>query len=423
MTPVNLNSFLAALFLSTCPFACVRQPHPVDQPTAIPQRAGGGPVRLGIDVLESHGFRLLAGRRIGLITNHTSYNGRGVMTRVLLQRAPQVHLVALYAPEHGIDGQETAGKHIATQRDPVTGITVHSLYGVSRKPSPAQLARIDMMVFDLQDIGVRSYTYISTLVRAMEACGERGIEFVVLDRPNPLGGHGVFGPPLERGWQSFVSQIPVPYMHGMTAGELALMTSGQGWVARRPKLHVVRLRGWRRDMLWEDTGLRWRPTSPNIPNSTSPFYYAMTGMLGGLKPVDVGIGSSHPFECAAGQGVDPHEFTRAMNHYGFPGTRFEPYVSSTRPGRNGSRIRYDPRSGTDPVAIDVACIFELHRRVPGGLLSRLSVSGLELFNKVYGSDQLEQALRRGGDLGGLISSWEPARDRFRRDRQRYLLYP
>ncbi len=378
---------------------------------------------LGIDVLESQRFRLLAGRRVGLITNHTSRNRRGQMTRVVLQNAPQVNLTALYAPEHGIEGQVKAGDHIATRRDRVTGLTVHSLYGVTRKPSPAQLAPIDMMLFDLQDIGSRSYTYISTMVRAMEACGERGIPFVVLDRPNPLGGHGIFGPPLDPQWQSFVGQIPVPYVHGMTAGELAMMTNGRGWVTRRPQLHVVRMRGWNRHMIWDDTGLRWYPTSPNIPKQSSPFYYAATGILGGLMPVDIGIGTPNPFEYAAGLDVDPNEFSLTMNAYRFIGTRFDPYVSQTRVGRNGSRIVSDRRSGVDPVAIDVACTFELHRRVPGGLLSRVSGSGLSLFNKVYGSDRLEKALRRGGSPQQLINSWRSANERFRRDRQRYLLYP
>jgi uncharacterized protein YbbC (DUF1343 family) len=382
-----------------------------------------GPFMLGIDVLEAQNFRLLQGKRVGLITNHTSYNRRGQRTRVVLQRAPQVNLTALYAPEHGIDGNVKAGVHIATRRDSVTGLTVHSLYGPTRKPSPAQLLPIDLMVFDLQDIGVRSYTYISTMALAMEACAERGIPFVVLDRPNPLGGRGIYGPPLDNQWKSFVGQIPVPYVHGMTTGELAMMTNARGWITRRPQLHVVRMRGWNRQMLWNDTGLRWYPTSPNIPKPTSPLFYAMTGMLGGLMPVDIGIGTPHPFEYAAGLRVDPGEFSRTMNAYRFPGVRFEPYVSVTREGRNGSRILVHPRAEVDPVAVDVACIFELHRRVPGGLLSRVSPSGLSLFNKVYGSDRLEQALRRAGSPQALIRSWESSNARFRNDRRPYLLYP
>ena len=406
--------------------SCAHRPGTSGGVGPVSQQFGGGasagPFMLGIDVLESQGFALLAGRRVGLITNHTSYNSRGTMTRLVLQQAPQVNLVALYAPEHGIEGDVKAGDQIATRRDQVTGLTVHSLYGVTRKPSSAQMAPIDMMLFDLQDIGVRSYTYISTMVRSMEACAERGIPFVVLDRPNPLGGHGVYGPSLEKKWESFVGQIPVPYVHGMTVGELALMTASSGWISRRPKLHVVRMRGWHRGMLWDNTGLRWRPTSPNIPKALSPYFYAMTGMLGGMTPVDIGIGTARPFEYAGAQGVEPNEFCAVMNGYRFPGTRFVPYRSSTRVGRNGGRIESTVRSGADPVAIDVCCIFELHRRSPGGLLSRMSESGLSLFNKVYGSDQLEKALRSGGDPQRLIASWQKANNHFRQQRQRFFLY-
>ena len=430
MLHLNYKSFfrllliVCGLILTNCAY---RPGSGGGNPPGLTQGGGGraqtGPFMLGIDVLESQGFALLRGRRVGLITNHTSYNSRGTMTRVVLQRAPQVNLVALYAPEHGIEGNVKAGDHISTRRDGVTGLTVYSLYGVTRKPSPAQLAPIDMMLFDLQDIGVRSYTYISTMVRSMEACAERGIPFVVLDRPNPLGGHGVFGPGLEKEWESFVGQIPVPYVHGMTVGELAMMTASQGWIQRSPKLHVVRMRGWHRGLLWDNLGLHWRPTSPNIPKADSPYFYAMTGMLGGMTPVDIGIGTSRPFEYAGAAGVDPNEFSAVMNGYRFPGTRFVPFQSQNRVGRDGSRIESSIRGGADPVAIDVCCIFELHRRTPGGLLSRMSGSGLSLFNKVYGSDRLEKALRSGGNPQRLIASWQSGNNHFRQQRQRFLLYP
>ena len=174
---------------------------------------------LGVDVLASRGFDLLRGKRVGLITNHTSLTGRGEQTRRALQRALGGSLTALYAPEHGIDGSIKAGVHVSTRRDSVTGLTVYSLYGPTRKPTPAMLASIDVLVFDLQDIGCRSYTYISTMIVSMEAAAENGKLFVVLDRPNPMGGWRVEGPPLEPQWKSFVGQVPVPYVHGMTAGE------------------------------------------------------------------------------------------------------------------------------------------------------------------------------------------------------------
>ncbi|MDB6120210.1 MAG: hypothetical protein JWO08_3991, partial [Verrucomicrobiaceae bacterium] len=228
---------------------------------------------LGIDVLASRNFDLLRGKRVGLITNHTAYTGRGEMTRVVMKRALGANLTTLYGPEHGIFGTETAGKKVRDQRDPVTGLPVYSLHGDYRKPQPWMLKNIDVLVFDVQDIGCRSYTYISTMAVSMEAAAEAGKEFVVLDRPNPLGGQRVEGPPLESQWKSFVSQIPVPYVHGMTTGELALMIAAKGWIKRVPRVNVAKMQGWNRNMIWQDTGLRWHATSPNIPHAMSPAYY------------------------------------------------------------------------------------------------------------------------------------------------------
>src|SRR5689334_4721825 len=212
-------------------------------------------VQLGIDVLASDGFAALSGKRVGLVTNQTSVNASGTKTRVVLKK--NTNLVALYAPEHGIDGTIGAGKYVSTRKDSLTGLTIHSLYGPTRKPTPAMLKDIDVLVYDMQDIGVRSYTYISTMVKCMEACAETGVEFVVLDRPNPLGGNRVEGPGIETKWISFVGQLPVPYIHGMTAGELAKMAKAKGWAGSNCKLTVIPMRGWTRGMSWNDTGLRW----------------------------------------------------------------------------------------------------------------------------------------------------------------------
>ena len=260
---------------------------------------------LGIDVLRANGYRGLIGKRVGLITNQTSRDGRGTKTRQVLHRARQVNLVALYVPEHGLEGTEPAGKKIKSRRDPLTGLTAHSLYGATRKPTSSMLRGVDILVFDLQDIGCRSYTYISTMALAMEAAAENGKEFMVLDRPNPLGGIRVEGPPLENRWKSFVGQIPTPYVHGMTAGELAGMINGKRWIRSRPNMIIVKMRNWNRARTWGDTGLRWFPTSPNIPKGTSPLYYVATGILGGLSGLDIGIGTSRAFEFAAAKGVDP----------------------------------------------------------------------------------------------------------------------
>lgn len=409
----NLLFTLAAavVLLSQCespPQPQVRQP-----------RQGGGQFMLGVDFLASRNFDLLRGRRVGLITNQTSMTGRGERTRTLLQRALGGGLTALYAPEHGIDGTVVAGRHFATQRDAVTGLTVYSLYGDTRKPTPAMLAPIDVLVFDLQDIGCRSYTYISTMVVAMEAAAECGKEFVVLDRPNPLGGWRVEGPPLESQWKSFVGQIPVPYVHGMTAGELAMMTAAEHWIARVPKLTVVKMQGWSRGMIWQDTGLPWHRTSPNIPYATSPAYYVTTGILGGGSSIDIGIPGSSPFGIAAATGVNPSSMLDYCRRLNAPGVSFSPYQNG---GFGGVRLSIHPRCGADLTALDVFLLAELNRQ-SGGKVLNIRGDKLNLFNKVYGSASLYNDLRRGVSPLHIVAGWQRYNDSFKSRRQRYLLYP
>jgi len=402
----------AVIFLSSCQI-------PAPQ-VSQPQMAYGGPFMLGVDVLASRGFDLIRGKRVGLITNHTSLTSRGERTRTVFQRGLGPNLVALYAPEHGIDGTIGAGKHVSTRRDSVTGLTVYSLYGPTRKPTPAMLAPIDVLVFDLQDIGCRSYTYISTMIVAMEAAAECGKQFVVLDRPNPLGGWRVEGPPLESKWKSFVGQIPVPYVHGMTAGEIAMMACARGWVSRVPRLDVVKMQGWHRGMTWQDTGLRWHPTSPNIPHSISPFYYVTTGILGGAAAVDIGIGTDEPFGYAGGAGVNPNALLAYCQRLNTPGVTFSPY---SKDGFGGVRIHMSPRNTTDLTALDVLLLGEINRLSGGRVISRMSGSKLNLFHKVYGSESLYNDLRRGVPAHSITSRWHGWNSSFRSQRQRFLLYP
>jgi uncharacterized protein YbbC (DUF1343 family) len=405
-------------FLTTSSLAALTGCQLTPAPQTI-QTAPSGPFMLGIDMLASRGFDLLRGRRVGLITNHTAYTSHGVMSRVAMQRALGSGLVALYGPEHGIDGTVGAGKHIATRRDPVTGLTVHSLYGPTRKPTPQQLAGIDTLVFDVQDIGCRSYTYISTMVVAMEAAAEQGKAFVVLDRPNPMGGWRVEGPPVESRWKSFVSQIPVPYVHGMTVGELAMMTTAHGWASRSPRLTVVKMQGWNRSMTWRETGLRWHATSPNIPHATSPFYYVATGILGGASAVDVGIGTENPFGYAGGSGVSPQAMLEACRSFGASGISFSPY---SRHGFGGVRLGIHPQAQTDLTALDVMMLGTLNHLTKGRVLSRMSADKISLFNKVFGSEELLHGLRRGESPARIIHSWQSYTQSFRRSRQSHLLY-
>ena len=372
-------------------------------------------VELGIDVLEHNNFDLLRGKRVGLVTNQTGVDSAGVKTRMILKR--HVKLVALYTPEHGLDGTEKAGVEVRSRRDPLTGLTAYSLYGDTRKPTPKMLEGIDVLVYDMQDIGCRSYTYISTMGKCLEACAEQGKEFVVLDRPNPLGGNRVEGQGIESKWISFVGQFPVPYVHGMTVGELALMANAKGWMGPKAKLQVVKMRGWSRSMTWPMTGLRWVPPSPNIPNEMSPNYYVITGVVGELAGgLDQGLFSPRAFQVLGAHWVKPQMVSYLRNKC--EGIAVGPTTTSCGPG---VIFHANPNGGGDLGAAALYTLAECNKESRGLIFSQASKSKINLFEKVYGSDTIrrELATRRPEQI---VASWQPFLNRFRAERQAYLLY-
>src|SRR2546428_3949430 len=301
--------------------------------------AADASVELGIDVLAQSNYALLRGKRVGLITNQTGVDSDGTKTRVLLHK--HCNLVALYTPEHGLDGTEKAGRYVKSRRDKLTGLTAYSLYGPTRKPTPSMLRGVDVLVFDIQDIGCRSYTYISTMGKCMEAAAENNIDFVVLDRPNPLGGLRMEGPSVESRWISFVSAFPVPYVHGMTAGELAKMANARGWIHGQCNLTVGPMRGWSRSFTWRDTGLRWFPTSPNIPHAATAFYYVATGLVGELSGPETGVGGYAPFEMISASWLKADSFTRYLQSLDMPGVTFQEF----RRGREqGTSLSISPNA-------------------------------------------------------------------------------
>ena len=376
-------------------------------------------VQPGIDVLRAGGFEALRGKRVGLITNQTSRTATGELTRAVLGRAPGVQLVALFAPEHGIDGTIGAGKKVGATRDGTTGLPVYSLYGATRKPTPEMLRGLDALVFDLQDIGCRSYTYLSTMAKGMEAAGEAGIEFIVLDRPNPLGGQRVEGPPIEKEWISFVGQFPVPYVHGLTAGEMARMANDRGWLAARCRLVVVPMKGWNRAMVWPETGLGWMRTSPNIPNANSPFYYTATGIAGNLGNLDIGIGTGAPFQRFASPGLDAAALSRVLTAQ-FPGLRFGPI--SAEGGRSGVAIGIPPRNNANLAALNIYLMSAAVRANPR-VLDKPTRDRDGIFFKIYGSRSIEPQLRNGTPPSRIVAAWDGPVARFRSERSAYLLYP
>ncbi|TVR74811.1 MAG: DUF1343 domain-containing protein [Marinilabiliales bacterium] len=282
-------------------------------------------VKTGIEVLEENGFEPLLNKRVGLITNPTGVDSRLRSTADILFNAPEVNLVALFGPEHGIRGDFAAGEKVETAADAVTGLPLFSLYGATRKPTATMLKDIDILVYDIQDIGSRSYTYISTMGLAMEAAAESGIGFMVLDRPNPLGGNKFEGPLVEDGFISFVSQFPVTYVHGFTTGELAHFLNEEGLLESGPvNLTVIRMEGWDRDMLFEDTGLPWVPTSPHIPHIHSAYYYPVSGILGELYVYNIGVGYTLPFQLVGANWIDAGRLANRLNSLALPGVIFRP---------------------------------------------------------------------------------------------------
>jgi len=284
-------------------------------------------VKTGIEVLRERNFDILKGKRVGLVTNPTGVDSKLKSTIDILFEAKEVNLTALYGPEHGVRGNYTAGDPVDFYVDEATKLPVYSLYGKTRKPNSDMLKDVDVLVFDIQDIGSRSYTYISTMGLVMEAAAENNKEVVILDRPNPLGGQRIEGNVVEDGYYSFVSQFSIPYVHGLTVGELAKLLNEEGLLTNKEKckLTVVPMEGWTRDMYFEQTKLPWVLTSPHVPHKYSPFYYTLSGILGELRGVlSIGVGYTIPFQTFATEWINDEELAKKMNSYNLEGVVFRP---------------------------------------------------------------------------------------------------
>ncbi len=371
----------------------------------------------GIDVLRRDGFRPLAGRRVGLITNRTGIDRRGVSTALLLSKAANCELVALFSPEHGLQGR-LESSHIAHGRDPETGLPVYSLYGKTRRPTPKMLKGIDTLVFDIQDIGTRFYTYISTLGYAMEEAAKLGIRFVVLDRPNPIGGVEVDGPVLDAGRESFVAYHPIPVRHGMTVGELARMFNGERGLGL--DLQVVRVEGWRRSDFFDATGLKWVNPSPNMRSLTEAILYPGIGLLETTN-LSVGRGTATPFEIIGAPWLDAAKLESVLNRAGLPGVGFRA-VSFTP---DASVFRDQPCQGVTIAITDRAAFeplrtgFEIARQLR---ILYPQAWKADRYDRLLGNRQVLEAVLAGKSTAQIESIYRPALEDFRRRRCRFLLY-
>jgi uncharacterized protein YbbC (DUF1343 family) len=291
------------------------------------------------------------------------------------------------------------------------------------------LQGLDALVYDLQDTGCRSYTFIGTMGLAMDACGRAGVEFIVLDRPNPLGGERIEGPLLERKFRSLVGRWDVPYVYGLTCGELARMINGEGWI-QPCKLTVVPLRHWERSMTWRDTGLPWVPSSPHVPHDESPLFQVATGMLGEIGGISTGIGYTLPFQCIAAPGLDPQKTADALNAYKLPGVRFKPityqpyYFAYTNQIIGGAQIFFTDPAHTPLTAINFYALEMLKQTAGMDLFAEAAQAGKSfgMFDKVNGTDATRVALQSGKTAAETVASWKRGEDAFRKKRRAYLLY-
>ena len=393
----------------------------------------GQHIRTGAERLVEQEFGVVDGMRVGLITNHTAVVGDRHLADIL-HEAESVELVALFGPEHGIRGDADAGARIDDMVDEQTGVPVFSLYGQTRKPTAEMLEGLDALIFDIQDIGPRFYTYISTMGLAMEAAAEHELRFVVLDRINPLGGELVEGFVLEPGFESFVGQFPIPVTHGMTVGELALMIRGEEFMedVAGLELHVVEVRGWTRNMLWVDTELEWIPPSPNIPDFETALVYPGSCYFEATNASE-GRGTFEPFLQVGAPWADGELLASMLNERNLPGLRFEPVVftpesipgMSTHPkllGEELQGVRYvveDPHAVV-PVAAGMHLLEVFYATVPDD--EREALFNRARFARLGGTHRLYDMLTAGVTAEEVIAAWEDEVAAFNELRSLYLIY-
>ncbi|MGB0333824.1 MAG: DUF1343 domain-containing protein [Opitutales bacterium] len=390
------------------------------------------PIMLGIDRLERSGYKAIAGKRVGLLTHPAGVNRRGESSIDVLQRAPNARLVALFGPEHGIYGNEKANVPVEDRIDPRTGLPVHSLYGKYRKPTKQMLRGLDALVVDLQDVGVRSYTYVSCMRYAMEACFENGVEVIVLDRPNPLGGLKVDGPPLEERWRSYVGAFYVPYVHGLTIAELARMAKHMpGWMhtaesaRKNGKLTIIPMRGWSRDMLWTQTGLPWIPTSPYIPDLSAVLGYAMTGLGAQEGGFSHGIGTPYPFRLLNYKGKTPQQLKTALEARRIPGLNYRIVQTTTAAGRpvSGVYVSVTDWGSLRPTELSFHMMQLAATWSPTNPFK--ASKNPTLFNKHVGSTSWWNEITSRGSgarVHQFVETWSQAARRFQQTTKRFQIY-
>jgi len=375
--------------------------------------------------------KILRHQKVGLVTNQTAYDTKGRHIVDVIAGLKDVQLVALFGPEHGIRGAQEAGAKIASEHDPARNVPIYSLYGARRKPTPRMLHGIDVLVFDIQDIGARFYTYIYTMALVMEAAAEQGIKFVVLDRPNPISGNHVEGNLLEPQFASFVGLYPLPVRHGLTVGELASLINAEGWLRQsaHADLSVIPMKHWARDEWFDQTGLTFRAPSPNMRDLATATVYPGLCLLEGTN-VSEGRGTAHPFTLFGAPWIDAQRLCVRLNELGLTGVHFEPtlFTPTSIPGvakhpkyadRScfGAEIHVTDRNIFKPYWTGIQIVNLLQADYADSLVWRPAH-----FDRLCGTDNIRKAIIAGKDLGALRETWQSRLTEFEKTRQQYLLY-
>lgn len=386
------------------------------------------PVKLGIDRFFEEGQGVIVKKkRVGLVTNHTGVDSELCTTVEIFKK--NAKLVAIFTPEHGLSGAARANEKVEGEKDK-DGVKVFSLHGAHRRPTDEMLKDVDILVYDIQEIGCRSYTYISTLFYVMEEAAKKKIAVVILDRPNPMGGLIVDGPMLEEKWRSFMGYVNVPYCHGMTVGELARFFNEEYKIGCT--LHVIPMTGWKREMSYRETGLSWIPTSPYIPEADTPFYYASTGILGALSIVNIGIGYTLPFKVVGAPWIEAEDFATKLNAQNLPGVKFLPFHYRPFYGKfkglqcEGVKIVITDTHKYRPLAVQYMLIGMIKSLYPIQFrtqMSQFSDKDKILFSKVNGSDEILKIIQKEPYIAWkLIGYDKDARGEFMETRKKYLMY-
>ncbi|WP_291128083.1 exo-beta-N-acetylmuramidase NamZ family protein [Dysgonomonas sp. UBA7698] len=386
-------------------------------------------IKTGIEVLKEQNFKILEGKRVGLITNPTGVDNNMKSSIDILHEAKNVQLVALFAPEHGVRGDAHAGDHVDNVTDPKTGLPVYSLHGKTRFPSTEMLKNIDVLVYDIQDIGCRSFTYISTMGLAMQAAAENNVEFVVLDRPNPLGGLKVEGGLVDDKFISFVSQFKIPYVYGLTCGELALLLNGENMLSKQCKLQIVKMKSWKRKMTYEQTGLQWIPSSPHIPQPISAVMYPVSGILGELGYMSIGVGYTIPFQMFAAQWIKASNLADNLNKLNLPGIHFRPiylkpfYSVGQGEQLEGVQVHIMNYEKARLSEIQFYVMQEIARLYPDkAIFDNANDKRYRMFDQVSGSDYVRLTFAKNNRFDDIKDFWYKETEPFKKTSKKYYLY-